>query len=396
MTTPLTGLAHASRALLRTPLPPCGGVVFFHLPKAAGSTLECFLGAQPEFACCYRLTCGLCKHWGGIGRHGSDGQCEHRERLPEWPWGSAWGGSKERGHFVLPDDLFRIPPNEANTSGVPILQTLRFSTTAHLGPLSVTPGMKTSGKGMMAKFSFLRDAVFPGHGCRLTLVVMLRHPIATLLSAYSYARPKERFLVWAQRHAAVPLGVSSHLFLDGVGAMGGPRSKYGNAFDAHVSGLAARFPSAALDPLLSLLDVVGHVERFTASLLLLIDAAGLQTPLACSAPRNVQQERRCESSEAANRSPTSTEHCYNSSIQSARWREAAAAMPALVAWYDQRLATFDAAIASRGTTFHKRMEQLRDLRAAAAQGARSNPPRHLASRVFMPDQRAPRRAVSER
>lgn len=171
-------LQDRAKHLLRSVTPSCGGVVFFHLPKAAGSTLECFLGAQPEFACCYRGTCGLCKHW-SRGRQGAvDGQCEHRDLLPDWEHGSNWGGlrtKKERysNQFVLPFDLLRVS-GRANSSSAAVLRRLRFVATKHMGPTSTTPGMFVSHNSMIVRWTYLRDVVFPPLGCRITLVTMLR------------------------------------------------------------------------------------------------------------------------------------------------------------------------------------------------------------------------------
>jgi hypothetical protein len=182
----------------------------------------------------------------------------------------------------------------------------------------------------------------------------------------------------ARERASSLLGVRATVFTDELGRQGGPRSQHGARYDEHVRAQAARFPSATLEPLFSLFDVVGHVERFDASLLLLIDAAGLQAPLACAAPVNTQTQS-CESGQAARRAarkqavPPPT-RCYNGTPGSAQWREVASAVPALVTWYEERLRRFDAMIEGRGTQFGRRVETLRTLRRMSmAAGQRSSP-----------------------
>ena len=114
------------------------------------------------------------------------------------------------------------------------------------------------------------------------------------------------------------------------------------------------------------------VVTWQASLLLLIDAAGLQAPLACSTPRNVQPQecsigaRRGRSPASLARNPDGMAGCYNTSQGTERWRAVAATMPALVAWYDERLRLFDAAVARRGPRFSMRVAKLRELRTMAA------------------------------
>ena len=352
----------AASSLLTSPLPQCGGLIFFHLPKAAGSTIECFLGAQPQFACCYRGTCGYCKQWGRGRVDAADGQCENRGLLPEWQYGSLWG--KEDGTFVLPFDLFRAKDINSSRS---VLRSLRFVSSQHLGPSSITPGMTTTRNPQVIKWTYMRDLIFPPIGCSLTIATFLRHPVAALISAYAYTRPKESLAAWARSHASVLLGVRPGTFIEARGAEGGKRSRHGAAFDAHVDAMAAKFPEATLDPLLSLFDVVGLVERFDESLLMLIDSAGLQAPLACATPRNMQAQGCAKSKRALDRPGTAPpDQCYNSSSGSAQWIEVAATMPALVAWYERRISLFDQDVARRGFAFRRRVRQLADLRKQAA------------------------------
>lgn len=141
-------------SLLRTPLLACGGVVFYHLPKAAGSTIECFLGAQREFACCYRGTCGYCRRWGG-----ADGSCDHRNLLPSWPHGSTWGGKgrfENTSTFVVPGDLFRIPNGSHIDGDDSILRRLRVVVAAHNGPAAIVPGMSLGKGSMLLQWSYWR------------------------------------------------------------------------------------------------------------------------------------------------------------------------------------------------------------------------------------------------
>ena len=315
--------------------------------------MECFIGAQPELPCCYRGVCGYCKQW---GRGASDGHCEHRGQLMNWTSGSNWQEATAKGAFVLPFDLFKL----ANISD---LRSLRFQTTMHLGPHAITPGMSISRGTMMLRWSYMRDVVFPQAGCKLTLVTILRHPVRQLLSAYQYIRPKGVALrAWARRHAATLLGVRAGGFYDAVGGEGNAKSRFGPSFDQYVAALAERSPGTTLDPLLSLIDVVGHVERFDASLLLLVDAAGLQRPLACAAPRNSQEG--CEDDARRRKRPATL--CYNTTEGSGHWREVADEMPALVKWYEMRLVAFDAAVARKGAQFASRVARLAALRERAA------------------------------
>ena len=231
--------------------------------------------------------------------------------------------------------------------------------------------MSVNQNSMLLRWTYLRDVVFRQQHCRLTLATFLRHPVDAALSAYAYLRPRKTPLVeWARERAASLLGVKTAIFADAIGRLG-KASDHGAAFDAHVLALATRFPAATLDPLLGALDVVGHTERFTESLLLLIDHAGLRKPLACSAPRNLRATRRS----GGGADKRSSAPAANSS----EWRAVAAVMPALVEWYDRRLAAFDAATAERGAAFRQRVETLRTLRAKAAAAEKSQQEQHLSS-----------------
>lgn len=126
--------------LSRQNTPPCGGVVFWHVPKTGGSVLECILSLQPEWACCVRGRCGVC--------HGS---CHHRWQVDsrfDLPWGLLGNASR--------------------------IQNTRFVTAFHQGPTTPTPGLSTD-VGLLWHFALLREQAL-ARGCKIVLVTMLRHP----------------------------------------------------------------------------------------------------------------------------------------------------------------------------------------------------------------------------
>ena len=140
LTTPRVAL---SKSLIQHPLPQCGGLVFFHLPKTGGFSLECFLGAQPQHGCCYRSNCGFCRSWRGDPKSGGAAECQHRGLLPTGLQKSSWkpkprGGVdtamslNSSGYFVLPNDLMALDPSKQLTHD--FLGKLRFVTTQHMGP----------------------------------------------------------------------------------------------------------------------------------------------------------------------------------------------------------------------------------------------------------------------
>ena len=105
--TPPLQRADLQQLLSSNSLPTCGGVGVYHLPKSAGSSVECFLGAQPHFACCYRTTCGFCR------TSARGGQCQHRGLLPSGlrsRWADSPQGRNVTPFFVLPTDLLRLSP----------------------------------------------------------------------------------------------------------------------------------------------------------------------------------------------------------------------------------------------------------------------------------------------
>ena len=113
----------------------------------------------------------------------------------------------------------------------------------------------------------------------------------------------------------------------------------------YVTRMAAKRPEAGLDTLLSFFDVVGHVERFDETILLLTDAAGLQSPTACNANLNTGGYQRDNASE---------------------WQLVSTVLrpSGLVPWYSRRLRAFDARNQERGPTFARRVQRLSQLRGA--------------------------------
>ena len=343
----------AATSLLQTPLPRCGLVAFYHLPKASGSSLECFLGAQPEFACCLRGTCGYCRTWKKRSPNDWPHWCQHRGLIPEQMWKhfervNNRSDNKGPATFLLPDDLLRWDNA--------MLYRLNFRVTVsfHSGPVNDVPGMHTRASSAL-RFAFLRDRVFAKRGCTLVLATLLRHPVAQLISAWEYVhgRPNGRAISlvdFAVQHRGSLLGIWPTLFRhfdETFGAHQYGQTAMASALGTYAARTAsAANPSATLNPLLDLFNVVGHVERFDESLLLLIDAAGLQEPRACARPINVQS---CDGACPTNAS---------------RWDAVAAAVPKLVEWYASRLTSFDASIADKGDRFRARVRLLSELRSA--------------------------------
>ena len=257
--------------LLSTPLPQCGGVIYYHLPKASGATIECFLGAQPEFSCCYRANCGLCRSWKARLSEPSSSVCQHRGLLPETIPG--WrehrtqpAGQSRAGHaFVLPDALIKLSSEHASSTSADwwnassVMRSLRFVATHHLGPDRATPGMHLNsrvpaGPGVLPA-AFVRDALLgttlPA-SCRIILVTVLRHPVAQLISAWHYTHRREPLASFAQRHSSTLLGVVANgLQLKPSLLSSHPRHA---AFVRYVRRMASQRPSAGLDTLLSFFD----------------------------------------------------------------------------------------------------------------------------------------------
>ena len=156
---------------------PCGGVVFFHLGKASGSQIECFLSEQPEFACCYRGECGVC--------HGG---CQHRSLI---------------------DTSFRLPEGLLNNAT--LRSKMRFVTSYHSFPIGPTPGMGHD-VSALEHFGLLRARAKPA-GCRVLLLTVLRHPASQLVSAWHYSgrvpgKPNATFEEW--------LGTRQHEAFNGI------------------------------------------------------------------------------------------------------------------------------------------------------------------------------------
>ena len=290
----LRGESQLTERIIRPSAPPqCGGVVFWHVPKTGGSTMECVLSMQPEWSCCYRGQCGLC--------HST---CHHRWKIEE--------------PFSLPGGLLA---NETRMARV------RFVTSFHQGPTSPTPGM-TADVGSLWHFALLRERAAL-HGCKIVLTTLLRHPASQLVSAFRYTRGMST----RNRSQTTPLPFSR--WLDELGTA--PDTMLGIPFRP----LRATVPMLR-DPemlrrmhraniqmmestLLSQLDIVGHTERFETTLLLIMDAAGLQHPLVC---------------------PTIAEQHQNDSVaHPMRYIAALARVSELAEWYEGRLQRFDAATA---------------------------------------------------
>ena len=339
------------RALLERSMPRCGGIAFYHLPKTGGSTVECFLGAQRQHACCYRGTCGRCRYWSKArGRP----QCQHRDLISPRIWARLSTVSGLARRFLLPDDLFRV----RNLSTV-MRNGFRFVASYHLGPVDGVPGMNTAQTSVL-RYAYLRDRVFGSLGCRLVVATFLRHPVAQLLSAWRYTRGNPEMsgrdlAQVAMDHREVMLGIDSRLYRTRFNGLFGPtvgdipvgtlgRADTGGDFEAYASQQASSMAAHVLEPLLHLFDVVGHLERFDESLLLLIDAAGLQAPYAC--PAHVNRNAECDSS---------PQRCKNAT----EWALVARLMPELVHWYELRLARFDDATRARGKRFATRVRLLR-------------------------------------
>ena len=363
-------LQMSSNKLIRSSMPMCGGIAFFHMPKTGGSSLECFLGAQPGYSCCYRGSCGFCRSWGGSPRKGGASECQHREALPlELPFDSMRQRPVPRkgidtakslnSSFVIPDGLMHLDPEHSKVAS--FIRRLRVVYTAHMGPAGVT--MTASHTLSLA---YLRDAVFRPLGCRFLLVTWLRHPASQLLSAWHYAGRKGSAHEWAMAHAHALLGARSTFFRDhrGQGRVvvrptDVPTGLY-NRLTEVTRALEAKTAPAAADALLAAFDVIGHTERFDASLLMLIDAAGFQSPTACPVPANTQACAMGTDADDAEKH----RRCY---LQNAtQYNEVVAAIPHLVHWYEERLARFDAAITAQGTDFLERVQLLGRMRKEAA------------------------------
>ena len=329
-------LETAAAGILRAPLPKCGGVAFWHLPKASGSSLECFLGAQPEFACCYRGTCGACKHWPhkpssdnelahtmGAGRQAA--QCHHRRLIDKTSWDLLVAADRDNtsrnqpsGTFQLPDALLRYAVRRDQKSAsatahataaattASLLGKLRIVTAFHGGPDAVAHGMDV-GDTTLARFGFLRDRLFAPAGCKLVLLTFLRHPVDVIISAYHYtgqAKKGTSLASFARRHSASLLGTANGMFAPGKDGWYGARlhllggvpdatsTVTTRAYASYARRRADAQAAHALEPLLAQFDVVGHSERYDESLLLLIDAAGLQHPAACPSPHEPQQRQQ--------------------------------------------------------------------------------------------------------
>lgn len=364
---PSPKMAAEAKSLIRTPLPPCGGVVFYHMPKTAGFSLECFLGAQPQYACCYRGTCGYCRTWKGKVAQGSAASCEHRGLLLQAE-GVLGRRPPRRGDakrdvsrvFTVPEALMQLPGDRVNAT----LGSLRFVTAMHLGPTDMVPHMH-SGRTPLLRLAYLRDAVLP-RSCRLVLATWLRHPVSQLVSAWHYARPRNVTLAaWARRQSHTLLGVRSDLFRDSQGRFGDvstvPKHHKG-AFEEFARRAVKQRVEHVVEPLLSLLDVVGHIERFDESLLLLIDLSGMQQPLACPVPGNT---KACDMASGGAQGARGTRGgCYETRSEGYRreWDIVAAEATELVGWYERRLRAFDDRVRGLGESFRERAQALGRLR----------------------------------
>ena len=377
--TPPLQRADLQQLLSSNPLPTCGGVVFYHLPKSAGSSVECFLGAQPHFACCYRTTCGFCR------TSARGGQCQHRGLLPSGlrsRWADSPQGRNVTPFFVLPSDLLRFEPT-SRISDRAFLRSLRFVTSVHFGPTSVS-----ASASQVLPFIYLRDSVFRSAGCKLVLATWLRHPARQLISAWHYNGRRGDLFAFAQSRAGALLGMSNTLYRNHDGFLVGVKTAPPELRSAYISNairVEAVAAPAVMESLLSVFDVVGHVERFDESLLTLIDAAGLQAVTACPLADNT---RACGMKTGARAASGRADTWDDTRVHGSRSRESrgrrgtdaasscyeenashlavvADAIPHLVRWYDQRLLQLDRSIQTLGPSFQARVERLRRLRREA-------------------------------
>ena len=254
--------------------------------------------------------------------------------------------------FMVPDALVRLASERGNANASDLVHQLRFTTTLHLGPDQVTPGMHLNsrvprGSGVLAA-AYLRDQLMGqlagGSACRVVLVTLLRHPVDQLVSAWHYTRRRVPLQVFAKRHSTTLLGV-----LDTPGALQLKPGSPSNPFTEYVRAKARAQPGSGLDTLLSFFDVVGHTERFEESLLLLTDAAGLQEPLGCPLSQN-------RGSYTPNASEAQVVAAALGGVEAP-----------LIAWYAKRLAAFDRSNEIRENgQFLPRVKRLSELRAAHA------------------------------
>mmetsp|Transcript_1966 Transcript_1966/g.5002 ORF Transcript_1966/g.5002 Transcript_1966/m.5002 type:complete len:288 (-) Transcript_1966:101-964(-) len=221
--------------------------------------------------------------------------------------------------------------------------------------------------------------------CRVVLATMLRRPMSHLISTYNFVSPNlprgttlEDFMVLlkSQRRWTY-LGVLQDImskkeafalprverssrghkegWIDGAGRRGGFISP-----DARldVDRTAKQQTFAVLDTYIDMLDVVGFVERFEASLQLMIDAIGMRCPRwrdvrhACGAGK-------CAGPHENGRGQAALRVQPDAMLANASFRaHFEATFPGLEAWFAARLARFDRELAARGAAFEARVRVL--------------------------------------
>lgn len=212
----------------------------------------------------------------------------------------------------------------------------RFVTTFHGGPASTVPGLQygpvrpsskldRADRGMLDKIYSLR---MRAPACKIALVTVLRHPAAQLLSSWAYVADPTRTTL-AKFAAAFP-----------ADQLMGVRANVAGASVVADDSAARRARIVIADrELWGRFDVVGHTERFAATLLLISDATGLKHLLVQPTPDNAGP---CELDlDPAQRAGAAYAAANSSEFSASAWAQAVALRPELSEWYEERLQAFD-------------------------------------------------------